>query len=160
MFGGNQHCSTCRVPGCATCSSIDSDVCVECHDGDSSLSLVNGKCVCSAASYSPDHFGWCRSCNVAGCISCISSVSNFCYVCKDKTAFVDSTGQCKCPSNQAMNADGSCPVVVSSGNADFVPKTVTETGISVGAIIGIVIGGVIVLGIIVLIVVKKVLLRK
>ena len=83
LFGGNQLCTSCRVPGCATCSSTNNNICLACHTGGSSISLVNGKCVCSTTNYSPDHFGWCRQCTVSGCISCISAVSNFCYVCKD-----------------------------------------------------------------------------
>ena len=59
-----------------------------------------------------------------------------------------------------MNADGSCPIVVSSADGSFVPeKGVIEPQISVGAIVGIVIG-IIALGLIAFVVVKKVCFRK
>ena len=85
-----------------------------CHTGDSSISLVNGKCVCSAANYSPDHFGWCKTCLVTHCISCISSNSNFCYACKDNKAFVNALGKCECPGGKSMSSDGYCPIVTAS----------------------------------------------
>ena len=106
LFGGNQHCSSCRVPGCIKCSPVDTNLCVSCHSGDHTLSLKEGKCVCRNPSYLPDQFGWCNKCNVEGCLSC--RTENKCYVCKDNKATVSTEGKCKCPQDYLLNSEGQC----------------------------------------------------
>ena len=150
-------CSTCRVPGCATCSSAHNDLCLACHTGDSTLSLVNGYCECSTPNYSPDHFGWCRMCNVPGCISCVSTVSNFCYVCKDTTAFVNAAGHCECPSGLSLDASGFCPPPVASAHNPYGnTNSMIVTKLPVGAIVGISIGAFAIVGLVIFLIFKRI----
>ena len=53
-----------------------------------------------------------------------------------------------------MNSDGSCPIVVSSGN-DIPTERIVEKETAVGMIIGIVMGSIVIVGLMVFLIVQK-----
>ena len=44
QMGPNNMCVECKVPGCKTCSSTNTEICEECEN--CHTNLIDGKCVC------------------------------------------------------------------------------------------------------------------
>ena len=104
-------CYYCYVKGCASCGYYSSE-CYRCYDDEAEV--VDGKCVCPTDKPMNDE-GYCQTCNVVGCDSCINGNETHCSVCG--TGFVKGEdGKCECEDvGEKINPDGYCSTCKVSG---------------------------------------------
>lgn len=101
----------CGSVACLTCS--ENLTCFTCKD--STATIVNGSCVCSAG-LSFDLFGHCSECTVEHCETCDPLSNDICETCKPGFLYSTLTGKCECENQgEKVNIEGNCEACVVEG---------------------------------------------